>query len=79
MMPERDWVGILLTILGIVVPLIISQWWVHRQNSEAIKVRDQKLFFVLGEHIPHTHGETEKDEALTVAGIKYPNMKFNGH
>ena len=65
--------------------VICTIWWKHRDDqkeraavAQAIRDRDQKLSFVLKEHKPHTHTETEKGETLTTNGLRYPNVTING-
>jgi hypothetical protein len=45
--------------------------------SDAITKRDDKLMYVLKEHMPHTHCEDE-DEPLYGKGIRYPKIELNG-
>jgi hypothetical protein len=61
----------------VVVPLVFSQWMMHRANMKAGKARDQKLDFVLGEHMPHSHTEGP-GQPLCETGIRYPKVRFNG-
>ena len=80
MVPDRDWVAIGATILGIVFPLGFQQWLMHRQNSEAIKRRDVTLHLILNEYPLHCHRESGDDsDPLTVGGLRYPHTKINGH
>jgi hypothetical protein len=71
-----------LAALGIMVTIGLKHWddvKARRKVAEAINERDQRLLFVLIEHRPHTHGETEHSQVLKVEGIRYPAVKFNGH
>jgi len=67
------WLGV-----GIVVPLAFQQWMIHLANARAIRERDKKLTFVLGEYLPHKHNERGDGTPLTRGGISYPNVRING-
>lgn len=62
----------------VVLPLLFSQWLMHRANVKAGEARDRKLDFVLGEHVPHSHMELP-GETLSQTGIRYPKVRFNGN
>jgi hypothetical protein len=66
------------TIVAIVLPLAAQQWLIHRSNARAIRERDRKLTFVLGEYLPHKHTERGDAAPLTKGGISYPNVRING-
>jgi hypothetical protein len=69
---EHIWI-----ILGVVVPLGIQQWIIHIANARAIRERDKKLNFVLGEYLPHKHTERGEMTPLTKDGLQYPNVRIN--
>ena len=76
------WSGEALVSAGAV---ILSLYFKHREDkkeragvAQAIRDRDQKLTFILNEHKPHTHTETDEDEPLIQKNIRYPSVKING-
>jgi len=68
----------ILMVLAIVLPLGIQQWLIHLANAQAIRERDRKLSFVLGEYLPHKHTERGDTTPLTKGGISYPSVRING-
>jgi hypothetical protein len=74
---DFDWGHVWLG-LGVVIPLGLQQFLIHRANRKAIEERDRKLTFVLGEYLPHKHNERGDGTPLMKGGISYPNVRING-
>ncbi len=68
-----------------VVTVLLALLGMHRSNkkdraevADQLRKRDEKWLFILSEHMPHSHTETDPKEPLTRDGIRYPHIKFNG-